>query len=772
MRNTMFRWTACLASAMPVAVHAQVEADTGATEIVVTAQRREQRLQDVPLSVSVVSGEALQRGGLTSLEDIGARLPAVRIAQAVLADLINVRGVGSGNNPGFEQSVATFVDGVYRARSRSTRAALFDIDRLEVLKGPQTTFFGANAIAGAFNISTRKPGQTFSYNALTSYDFVTDEHIIEGGLTVPLSETLSMRAAARLMGGKGYVETPTGRGPNNDTLQGRLSLRWEPVSAFTSDLRIEGSRSRTKNAFPFEIIGCAPPVPFPLIATSTCARALAANGGSVDDKLNFHSSSPYSFANYDFGEAAWTNSVDLGSATLTSTTSYFEHKYAGRLHYAPLTFVSPVQPGLDGFPAQSTEKYHQFSQELRFQSAGGGAWEYMFGGYYSRSKIDYASYFGFFFSAFGAIPAAAALGTNASTPLTGELANIQRDDTLSAFASATIRPVEHLRINLGARYSSIRKRASRVSGTGTSINADPDTYQPFASDLQAVFFRILGSEGGQYARPRRRDSDFMPSIGLQYDLAPSLMAYASYTKGFKAGGYAYTSRTNDFEPETVNAYEFGLKGTLFDRRLTFAADVFRMDYNDLQESTVVFISGSPVSLVQNAAQSRSQGAEFNATFRLSRALSLSTDLTYLDSAYKNYPAGACTLIGVATGCQSQNLTGKRRAFSPKYSGNVALNVTIPVGDNEVRLSPSVYFTTAYFQSATADPLLEQEGYAKADVRLAFGPTDKRWEIALIGKNLTDKTTAGFRQGITGTNGTILAMPEPPRTIGVQFTLTH
>ena len=264
----------------------------------------------------------------------------------------------------------------------------------------------------------------------------------------------------------------------------------------------------------------------------------------------------------------------------------------------------------------------------------------------------------------------------------------------------------------------------------------------------------------------------MPSIGLQYDLTPDLMAYATYTQGFKAGGYAYTARRNDFEPETVNAYELGIKGTLLDRRLTFAADLFRMDYSNLQESTIVFISGSPVSLVQNAAQSRSQGAEFNATFRLSPLVSLSTDLTYLDSTYKNYPAGACTLLGVATGCLSQNLTGKRRAFSPEFSGNVALNVNLPVGDNEVRLSPSVYFTTSYYQSATADPLLTQKGYAKVDLRLAFGPSTKNWEIALIGKNLTDKTTAGFRQGITGSNGTILAMPEPPRTVGIQFTLTR
>jgi len=772
MKRALFLSSVGFIALAPTAALAQTADSGNFDDIVVTAQRREQRLQDVPVAVSVVTGESIQRSGLSSIEDVTARLPAVRISQAVLTDLINIRGVGSGNNPGFEQSVATFVDGVYRARSRSTRAALFDIERIEVLKGPQTTFFGANAIAGAFNITTRKPGSELDYNAVASYEFVNDEYILEGGVTSPLGETLSVRAAARVAGTKGYVETPNGRGPDNDTLQGRLSFRWNPSSVFTSDLRVEGSRSRTKNAFPFEVIGCPPPAPFPLVPTSTCGRTLTSNGGEVEDELDHHSDTTYSFANYDFFEGAWTNTLDVGPGSFTSTTAYFEHDYAGRLNYVPMKFVSPVQAGLDGFPAQSREKYHQFSQELRFQSEAGGTLEYMAGGYYARSKIDYASFFGFFFSNFGAIPAAAALGTNASTPLTGELSNIQHDETLSAFASATIRPIESLRINLGARYSSIRKRAHRVSGTGTSDNADPDSYEPFPTVLQDVFFAILGSDRLQYEKPRRRDSKFMPSVSIQYDLTSDLMVYASYSKGFKAGGYAYTARSNIFEPETVDAYEVGLKGSLLDRRLSFAADVFRMDYKNLQESTIVFINGSPISLVQNAAESRAQGAELNANLRISSALSISTDLTYLDSVYSNYPAGACTLLGVATGCRFQDLSGKRRGFSPEWSGNLAANLALPVGEHELRVSPLLYFTSAYYQSATADPLLRQEGYAKVDLRIGFGPSDRRWEVALIGKNLTDKTTAGFRQGITGTNGTILALAEPPRTIGIQFSIAR
>jgi outer membrane receptor protein involved in Fe transport len=175
-------------------------------EVVVTAQRREQRLQDVPVAVSVVSGESLERGNLRTLEDIGTRLPNVKITSGPLVDQINIRGVGSGQNAGFEQSGATFVDGIYRSRSRSTHAALFDVERVEVLKGPQTTFFGANAIAGAINITTRVPDNTFAANGSALYSPSDDEYNVEGGVTLPMSDTFSVRVAARLSGLNGYID--------------------------------------------------------------------------------------------------------------------------------------------------------------------------------------------------------------------------------------------------------------------------------------------------------------------------------------------------------------------------------------------------------------------------------------------------------------------------------------------------------------------------------------------------------------------------------------
>ncbi|MBK7115217.1 MAG: TonB-dependent receptor plug domain-containing protein [Proteobacteria bacterium] len=150
-------------SVLALPATAMESAEGEMAEVIVTAQGREQRLQDVPVAVSVVSGADLERVNIKTLQDVTSRLANVKITTGTLTNPINVRGIGSGNNSGFEQSVATFSDGVYRPRSRSTNAALLDLERVEVLKGPQTTFFGANAIAGALNITTRKPGSEFSF---------------------------------------------------------------------------------------------------------------------------------------------------------------------------------------------------------------------------------------------------------------------------------------------------------------------------------------------------------------------------------------------------------------------------------------------------------------------------------------------------------------------------------------------------------------------------------------------------------------------------------
>ncbi len=740
---------------------------SSSSDIIVTAQRRTQRLQDVPIAVTVVSGAALTQQNLTSLQDLSARLPAVNIVSGPLTDYLNIRGIGSGQNAGFEQSVGTFVDGLYRGRSKSSRAALFDVEQVEVLKGPQTTFFGNNTIAGALNVSTKKPGNTFEYNANGSYGFEYGQFTVQGGVSVPISPTLAVRLAGQTSGMDGYIENRnTGNDAAHDrNLLGRIAVRWEPSAAWRVDLRGDVGHQRTRDGLSAIVLNCPSTLAGPVDVA--CPLFLASNTKPVGNKVYYHSYAPSTPIRYDFQEVELTNSIDLGGPTLTAISGYFHHRYRSVIELIPTSV-----PGIGGrgqAPSPYSESIRQLSQELRLQSRAGGTFEWMIGGYYSNLHTDVLTEFGAFFLPFGAFNP---LGTTtAATPIAARNGQRYRDNNYSTFASTTIRPLDKLRVNLGIRYTSVDKEAHRADSYGAATNGDFGAVTPFDPATSAVFAAILGSNRGDFPDPTRTDHRLLPSAGVQYDVTPGIMAYGTFSQGFKAGGFSAANTISVFGPEKVNAYEIGLKSSLFERRVTLNIDVFRSDYKDLQETTITF-TPLPVSAVANAARSRAQGIELSAMAQASTNLRFTTDLAYLDSKYRAYSNGVCTMAQTAaspTGCV-QDMSGKRRPYSSKFSGNVGADLTVPVGDNEVHLAPLLHFTSAFFTTATADPLLAQSGFAKLDARISYGPSDQRWEIAVIGKNLTDKATAAYRNPLTAGNGSVYALPDPSRLIAVQLTI--
>jgi len=748
--------------------------DADNAEIVVTAQRREQRLQDVPVSVSVVTGAALENAGIRGVQDLAARLPNLNIVEGPASDLLNIRGVGSGLNTGFEQSVGTFVDGVYRGRGRAIRAALFDLEQVEVLKGPQSTFFGNNAIAGAINITTRKPSNKLEYNASVLYAGQSSEYALEGGVSVPLSDSLAVRAAGRLSGNDGYIYNSLldREEPRVREKVGRVSARFEPSALFRSDLRIDAGETNTRGAFPWEIVHCPPDAIYGA-AAGPCAGYLAQAGGVIDDNLNYKAALQDTYFKYHFFETAWTNTLDVGDHSLTSITSYFDHRSSQLLQLVPTPTTFDNGGGL--LPTAQGEHYRQFTQEVRLQSPTGGLFEYMVGAYYSRGKLDAPLQIALNIIPWGAIPLTAPYYTS-GTAVGAKVDFDQRDTTASAFASATIRPVERLRINLGLRYTVVHKEAHRISQLGT-IGAVPtaENFTRFAAPIEQIFQLVAGSNLHEFADTARTDRKLQPSVGVQYDLTDEVMAYATYTKGFKAGGFSATSQGEVFNPETVNSYEIGLKSSLLDRRMTFNIAAFQMDYKDLQESTYVFLdSGTILSVIGNAAEARSKGIELGSSLRLSRHFSLNADIAYLDSIYTHYPTGACTVLQtqqIGASC-IQDLSGKQRPFAPEWSGSVGASLSFPVHNLEARLDPLVYFTSGFFQSSSADDLIRQKGFAKVDLRAAIGPANQSWELALIGKNLTDKLTASFRNPVSSAPGSIAVMPERPRSVAVQFSIRY
>jgi iron complex outermembrane receptor protein len=266
----------------------------------------------------------------------------------------------------------------------------------------------------------------------------------------------------------------------------------------------------------------------------------------------------------------------------------------------------------------------------------------------------------------------------------------------------------------------------------------------------------------------------MPSIKVQYKIDPSAMGYLSYAGGFKAGGFNGADNTGvasnlAYGPEHVNAYEAGIKSTWLDNRVLVNFDVFLSDYTDLQVSTnLATPEGTFVSLVKNAASSRSQGAELEAQWVVSRQLRLTAEVTYLDAYYISYPNVSATQLQQLHGLSTQDLSGQPTEFAPKWSGNVSGTYTMALpSDYTFTTEITGLFSSPYFLSGTDDPTVQQSSYQRLDARLSLESTGGRWAFDVIGKNLTDQTIQTFAAPYTLSPGSVYATKQSTRSLAAQ-----
>lgn len=744
----------------------------GAADIVVTAQRREQRLQDVPISVNVTTGDTLQKRGTTDLVDLSQRTPGIKLSTDPQANHIHIRGVGSGLNAGFEQSVGTFVDGVYRGRSRSIQAGLFDVERVEVLNGPQTTFFGNNTVAGAINITTKKPSETFGYDAQALYAPSDGQYILQAGATGPISDTLSARAAIQFSGMNGYTWNDNLKvdEPHLRDMVGRASLRWKPSSNFQSDLRVDYARNRDRGTYSAEITGCPPPTGFPA-ARGPCLAYLNQHGGVIDNELNFRSLAGPSAFRLDMTEVAWTNRLELDGVTINSISSYGYQKSRTFLNATPI----PVT-GVAGYyysPFSQNETYKNYAQELRIESSNDSWLQWVGGAYYSHGKLASRS----FSSLYGApsIGAAGAPVTSAATPISTNRNLFQKDQTRSVFGQVSAKVTDQFKVNAGLRYTSVKKDASRsfIVGIG-GPTADPADFQPLDAVTQGKIIPLAGGSAAGFVDPHTSYSKLMPSVSLQYDLLPQITAYAAYVKGFKAGGYSDGNGPAQFDSENVDSYEIGIKGSALDRRLFFTFDLFYLDYKGLQQSlTTIGPTGANITTVGNAASSVSKGAEMSLSLKATDFLSINAAGAYIDSYFKDYRTAACTALQIATIGSTcvQDLSGRPTPFAPKFSGSIGATVTVPVdGDVTARLDPNLFYSSSYYLGPTDDPIVQQDRYTQVDLRLGVGPEDRRWEFAITGKNLGNSKVIASGSTIATSPGVAYKLLQRARSVAISFSI--
>jgi iron complex outermembrane receptor protein len=730
-------------------------------QVVVTAQRRVERLQDVPISAQVVNGQTLADHNLTSLETLSQTVPAMQIVPGGPSNELYIRGIGSGGNESFDQSVGTFIDDIYHGRSRSTAATFLDLDRIEILKGPQTTFFGNNAIAGALNVVTKKPGNSFDAWARALYGEF-GQYALEGAVGGPITDTLGARLALTDNGVlNGWIDNANlGRHePEIHDVAGRLTLGFNPTRMLEATLKIEGGKDRnTGGSFgAFSIVNCPPPPPLP--TSSLCSQALSQNLPlGLGSNRTFHSAGQGSeLSNF---ESVLTINYDRGNHTFTSVSGF--HSYHFNENF-----------DADGLPAtllntQIPEKYHQFSQEFRAASRTDGAIEYLTGAYFQTDQLVWSLPVGLFLVS----PTVSAIQSLTPlipySPLGDNTIYSQSEHNYSVFGLVSWNPTDRLKLSAGLRGSWVKKDYTRTFFYGTATEDYGGIVPLPTADLQSLA-SFLG------APPRalsgsRSDNAWMPSTRAQYKINPRAMVYFSYTKGFLAGGFNATDPTGDaanlpFSPEYVQAYEAGLKSEWLDRRLLLNLSLFRSDYNNLQVAAWLKLPNLPnlVGVVRNAASSRSQGAEFEGQWVASNNFHISASVSFLNAYYVSYPNAGGTQLQQSAGQISQDLSGRPTLYSPPWSGSVIGNYSVRLpGGYEFTTELSPYFSSGYYNIYSDEGMFYQKHYVRLDSRLALGSSGGRWSVDLIGKNLTNRNI------LTVFGNPNLAAKQQPRSIAVQF----
>jgi len=729
--------------------------------VIVSAEKRAENVQDVPISLQVISNETLKERNFVSLTDLAQTLPGVHMGTEANSNSIYIRGIGSAVNAAFDQSVAMFSDDIYHGRSRMGAATFIDMDRVEVLKGPQSTFFGNNAIAGALNLVSKKPGNVFEGWARALYGQF-GQYALEGAVGGPINEIFGARVAVVRNGvSEGWIDNINigEHVPHINNEAGRLTLDLHATGALDVLMKLEASRNRTGGTFtdtPYQYShSCPPPAPIPpdFGNLGLCAAALSL-GVPIGLQQNKVSELSGQFQQLSTFEDALTINYRIGDITLTSVSGYYRYAFNSAADGAWL----PVLYSTSVFP----EHYHQFSQELRVASGTGNALEYMAGLYFQTDDLSFSSQSND--PSFGDV----GFPQYINPYLAFAQGATQSERVYSAFGSLGWNVTDKLKLSAGLRGSVVRKGASSFTlfGSGPADDRIYGGFVPVSPEGQTALAAAFGIPAGVAPDSHRRDHALMPSARLQYRLTPRSMGYFRYERGFKAGGFngggLFVQSNLPFGPEHTDSYEVGLKSTFLDDKLLVNIDVFRSEYKGLQVTSATYIpeSNAYTALVRNAASSRSQGAEFEGQWAISRSFRLSANITYLKSYYVDYKNASetllqsyCSTLPDLTTYQNipeclanpyqpgeQDLSGKPTDFAPRWSGSVSADyeVRLPA---ELKLIVEVtpYFSSSYFLGGVSDdPLGIQGSYIRWDARLALETDDGRWALDVIGKNLADR----------------------------------
>ena len=688
-------------------------------EVIVTAQIREQSLQDVPISVSAIDGEVIEDRSVDNLQSLSASIPNFMVVETQIDTSISIRGVRSGANKGFEQSVPMNFDGVTYPRSQLARTPLVDLERVEVLRGPQPTLFGKNAIGGAVSVTSAKPTEEFEGKFSTSFESEHDESQSLVVLSGPLSDDLLGRLTVSTREMDGWITNQRMKRvePQRDETYIRGQLAWTDSNDIDYNLKVETAD--------FDSVGYA----MEALAPQDGYGLVFAGPIAVETNEDWVRSSGETFSQNTMDNFVFTSNIPLDNGgTLTSITSMVEYD-----SYEVLDIDYVALEILDG--TNQTEKYEQTSQEIRYTSPGGEDLDYIVGAYFQSADVDVTDYvpLGSFLALAGP-PVSMLVGTN------WDRLYKQSSEMYSVFGQADINLEGNWRLTVGARYSNEDKDGSRnltLDGTGTALAGSPMLNVLWAAVLNVGPHNIASS---------RSESSFDPMVRLSYDLSDNAQMYVSYTEGSKAGGFDIRGNSIpgtplvssaggwEFEEEKATNIEWGYK--MKSDRASFDFTYFTTEYEDLQTSVFDGVLGFKVG---NASAAELDGFEMQGRYLIAEGLEFYGSLASLNYEFTDWKNSQCAYGEVATNGIYCDRSGASVILAPEDTANAGFAYETVLSNNWVLdANLNVDYSSEYFITTNLDKNIKESGYSKVGLVLGLESSDGKWRLSLIGDNLTDE----------------------------------
>lgn len=703
----------------------QADEDTaqsgGLGEIVVTAQKREENVQKVPIAVTALGRDLLESRNISEPGQLNGMVPGVSIQPSFIL-LTYIRGLGNySSQPGVDQSVAYNVDDIYISKPYGMPPIIFDLDRVEMLRGPQGTLQGRNAVAGAINFVTAKPRDEFGASASVTYGNYNALRV-EGMVNVPLADGIALRVSGAMAEHDGYFDNGYG---DQNVMGVRAKLLFEP----TPNLEAVITAEYTKRDELGSTYSPCPPGSTPAQGCTGVAWHPWAGtpGQGTDaildqDELNVlysENKSIYAHVNYD-----------LGFGTLTWVPNFRHWKYR---NHQSLSSAFGYAPAVN-------DKMH--SQELRISSNPGSPFSWVFGAYYGKETAQEENYF----------TSGLAPSVTIDRPGFWPIGNVYFKNDIydltyrsqSVFGQVTVPITSTLRISGGLRYTDDVKRQRGNTGI---VLVDEDTLLPYVASVD-----VAGVQSSKKLNYR---------VGIEFDAAPDVMLYANMSDGYKAGGVNGVPPNSDFPPtfgpEEITAYQAGIKSRFLDNRLQINAEGFYYDYTGYQTSGFdVTDDGVLIGGTFNSQKARLYGGEIETVFAITDNDILGVNATFLSAIYTEFDVPATGAF----------FTGTRLQNAPSFTMTVDYKHTFDLANGaEVVMHGQTRHESGQWVDYRHTPGSYNDGFWRSLADISYHAPDKRWSITAFIDNITNDDALLVANG--GLGPYMLGTPYPPRTFGVR-----